>query len=166
MSHFLLYSNPIRLYYLYIPFIYTECNDFNSIYTQRFYDNINTLKWHFNLVSSYCWKNMTTGWNVDYTLYIINTLLTPHSCLSTQIYKTQISLRVSQIHSLKYYVQKRALKHSPLRSLELAKSVLNIALPLDSFFQSGPLMYSTEGAAEPLHFGVEIKCSSNARNQE
>lgn len=37
--------------------------------------------------------------------------------------------------------------------MELAKSALNIALRLDSFL-SGPLMYSTEGAAEPLHFGV------------
>lgn len=38
--------------------------------------------------------------------------------------------------------------------MELGKSALNIALPLDSFL-SGPLMYSTEGAAEPLHFGVQ-----------
>lgn len=48
--------------------------------------------------------------------------------------------------------------------MELSKSALNIALPLDSFL-SGSLMYSKEGAAEPLFFGV-LKHSSNARNQE
>lgn len=36
----------------------------------------------------------------------------------------------------------------------LGKSALNIALPLDSFL-SGPLMYLSEWAAEPLHFGVK-----------
>lgn len=36
----------------------------------------------------------------------------------------------------------------------LGDSALNVALPLDSF-QSGPSMYFTEGAAEPLHFGVQ-----------
>ena len=46
----------------------------------------------------------------------------------------------------------------------LGKSALNIALPLDGSL-SGPLMYSAEGAAEPLHFGVQ-KHSSNARNQD
>lgn len=35
----------------------------------------------------------------------------------------------------------------------LGKSALNITLPLDSV-QSGPLMYLSEWAAEPLHFGV------------
>lgn len=38
--------------------------------------------------------------------------------------------------------------------MELSINALNIALPLDSLV-SGPLMYSTEGAAEPLHFGVQ-----------
>lgn len=38
--------------------------------------------------------------------------------------------------------------------MEFGKSALNTALPLDSFL-SGPLMYSAEGDAEPLHFGVQ-----------